>query len=88
MEPSELIVALPGVAPEHIQIEFSGNLIQISGERSLPSLSKQTQLLRFEIPHGVFERRVVLPEGSFRLVSQQVRDGCLFLNFQRLGGSS
>ncbi len=79
-----LIVALPGVTPEHIQIEILGNSIQISGERSLPVLSKQTQLLRFEIPHGVFQRRVALPEGTFRLISQQVHDGCLYLNFQRL----
>lgn len=79
-----LIVALPGVTPEHIQIEFLGNSIQISGERSLPALSKQTHLLRFEIPHGVFQRRVALPEGAFRLISQQVHDGCLYLNFQRL----
>ena len=80
-----LIVALPGVVAEDIQIALVGNSIQISGERSLPMLASQTRLLRFEIPHGVFERRIALPEGSFRLVSQQVHEGCLYLNFQRLG---
>jgi HSP20 family protein len=79
-----LIVALPGVAPERIQIEYQENLVRVTGERTMPALAKQTQTLRFEIPHGVFERQIVLPEGRFRLESQQVRDGCLFLQFQRL----
>lgn len=80
-----LIVALPGVATERIQVEYEGNLVRICGERALPTLAKQTQMLRFEIPHGVFERRIALPEGRFRLISQELRDGCLFLMFQRLG---
>ena len=56
----------------------------LPGERALPTLANQTQMLRFEIPHGVFERRIVLPEGRFRLLAQEARDGCLFLKFQRL----
>ena len=79
-----LIVALPGVLPDRIVVEIEDSLVRIRGVRTFPVLPKQSQLLRLEIPHGVFERGVVLPTGKFSLSSQEARDGCLYLLFQRI----
>ncbi len=78
-----LIVALPGVSPDRTVVEIDGSWVRVRGDRTLPSLSTKSQLLRFEIPHGVFERSVVLPPGGFVLASQEARDGCLYLLFKR-----
>jgi HSP20 family protein len=79
-----LIAALPGVSPQRIVVEVDGSLVRIKGDRTLPSLPSQSHLLRFEIPHGVFERGIVLPAGKFVLNSQEAKDGCLYLLFQRM----
>lgn len=79
-----LIVALPGVLAERIVVEIEGSLVRIRGDRTFPVLPRQSQLLRLEIPHGVFERGVVLPAGKFSLSSQEAKDGCLYLLFQRI----
>jgi HSP20 family protein len=80
-----LIVALPGVLPERIVVEIEGSMVRIRGDRTLPVFPKQSHLLRLEIPHGVFERGVVLPPGKFALDSQEAKDGCLYLLFHRMG---
>ena len=79
-----LIVALPGVQAERIRVSIAGNAVDVTGERSLPALSDEAHLLRLEIPYGTFERRITLPPGSFRLHSQEARDGCLYLLFHRM----
>ncbi len=79
-----LIVALPGVSPERMVVEIDGSLVRIRGDRTFPVFPKQSQLLRLEIPHGVFEGRVVLPSGKFSLHSQEAKDGCLYLLFHRV----
>jgi HSP20 family molecular chaperone IbpA len=73
-------VALPGVKPGDIEIALDGPLLVIAGERVLPAGS--ALIHRLEIPHGRFERRIVLP-ASVRLVTRELEDGCLVLTLRK-----
>lgn len=80
-----IMVALPGVAPEQVEVLLDRGTIIIAGERRLPLESRASAIRRIEIPHGRFERRIELPAGSYNLVRRELSDGCLVLGLQKLG---
>jgi HSP20 family molecular chaperone IbpA len=41
-------------------------------------------VLRLEIPYGRFQRRILLPFGSFRLSDMLLENGCLKITLERL----
>lgn len=75
----QITVALPGVAPEHVQVRFDGGVIGIDAVRSLPMTRNTTAVHRLEIPYGRFERRIALPPGRYELLEQACMNGCLIL---------
>jgi HSP20 family molecular chaperone IbpA len=77
-----ILVALPGVAPENMQVGFDGAVLSVVGERPLPS-SASAAIRRVEIPHGRFERHVELPAHALDLVRQESANGCLVLVFAK-----
>jgi HSP20 family protein len=79
-----LLVALPGVTPQQLEVALAPGLIMVRGERSLPAISRRAAIHRLEIPYGRFERRVALPAGPFELIGQRLEDGCLVLELRRL----
>ena len=79
-----LVVALPGVTPEQVEVVFAPSLIIVRGERSLPANSRRAAIHRLEIPYGHFERRVALPPGQFELIDRRLEHGCLVLELRRL----
>ena len=79
-----LLVALPGVTPEQIELVLAPSLIIVRGERSLPTNSRRASIHRLEIPYGRFERRVALPPGAFELIDRRLEHGCLVLELRRL----
>jgi HSP20 family molecular chaperone IbpA len=79
-----LLVALPGVAPQQLEVVLASNLIIVRGERSLPANSRRAAIHRLEIPYGQFERRIALPPGGFELIDQRLEHGCLVLTMRRL----
>ncbi len=78
-----IVVALPGVDPERIELAFDGRALVVAGERSRPSSCAHLTVRRLEIPHGRFERRVELPPGSYALDAKEVKDGCLVVQLTR-----
>ena len=76
------LIALPGVAPESVQVGFDGAVLSVIGERALPSHAS-TVIRRVEIPHGRFERHVELAGQSLDLVRQEMANGCLALIFAK-----
>ena len=82
--PNEFIimVALPGVAPEHINIIIDNNYLVISGQRHLP-LQAEADIRRLEIPYGHFERSIELPSEHFELTKQDYATGCLYLTLRK-----
>lgn len=79
-----LMVALPGVAPEEIEVAIESGAIVVRGERRFPADYERATIRRLEIPYGRFERRVALSAGRFRLHEQRLENGCLTLRLRRL----
>lgn len=78
-----VLVVLPGVAPETIQVEVLQNDVTISGDRALPPAFRAAVVHRLEIPHGRFVRRVTLPPGHYTLAQQALELGCLFVGLTK-----
>jgi len=79
-----LLVALPGVAAQQLEVVLAQDSIVVRGERSLPANSRRAAIHRLEIPYGQFERRITLPAGEFALIDQRLEHGCLVLTMRRL----
>lgn len=84
--PEELWIqaALPGVAPDDVQVAISNGTLIVAGERTLPSEARASYIHRVEIPHGRFERRIQLPAGRFELRQRNLVNGCLTLSLRKL----
>ncbi len=79
-----LLVALPGVTPQQLEVVLTPSVIIVRGERALPAISRFAPIHRLEIPYGHFERRIALPPGQFELIDQRLEHGCLVLDLCRL----
>jgi HSP20 family protein len=78
-----VVVAMPAVRPEDIQVELLAGAVVVRAESRLPMPPGRSKILRLEIPYGCIERRIELPAGRFQLNAQELRDGLLSI---RLGG--
>jgi HSP20 family protein len=72
-----LIVALPGVDPDGVQILAEHGKLLIRGIRSLPGVCQRAIVHRLEIPQGSFERQIDLPAGKYEPSDRQFLNGCL-----------
>ena len=81
-----LLVALPGVSAQQLEVILETASIFVRGERTLPFRSHQAAIHRLEIPYGRFERRVALPLGSLELAGKSLENGVLTLTFTRKDG--
>ncbi|MBL6987737.1 MAG: Hsp20/alpha crystallin family protein [Methylobacter sp.] len=79
----KIMIALPGVAPEHLSVILEGDYLIIEGQRHLPD-SAQAHIHRLEIPYGRFERRIELPAGRFELGSREFLNGCLLISLRKI----
>lgn len=79
----EVTVALPGVAPQNVQVRVDSGALSVTARRALPMNERTTQVHRLEIPYGRFERRIVLPAGRYELIEQACMNGCLVLRLAR-----
>lgn len=79
-----ILIALPGVEPESIEVGLSAGVLSVRGERALPVELADASIRRLEIPHGHFERRIELPLARFRLLRRVLANGCLMLQFEKL----
>ena len=79
-----LLIALPGVPPEQIQVSVDRGTLCITGYRGWPEALRCATIWRLELPHGRFERRLELPAGRYELERQDVANGCLAIHLRRL----
>jgi HSP20 family molecular chaperone IbpA len=79
-----IVVALPGVDEESIELGFDGKTLVVAGERTLPGPCRQATVCRLEIPHGRFERTVALPSPCTSIY-RRFQDGCLLLRLRKRG---
>ena len=80
-----ILIALPGVAPDELDVVIDGAVLSVVGHRPMPRLADGAQLRRLEIPHGRFERRLELPAGRYEIGRRDLKDGCLVLGLRKLG---
>jgi HSP20 family molecular chaperone IbpA len=74
-----VVVALPGVVAENVQISSEGAELVVRAERPVPFTGARQVVRQLEIPYGRFERRIALPGGSLEFVSRELTHGCLIL---------
>ncbi|MBW1810675.1 MAG: Hsp20/alpha crystallin family protein [Deltaproteobacteria bacterium] len=60
-EEIEILMEIPGLERDDIQIEFLGSRVIIKGERGMPFPEGQASVHRLERQHGHFERVIDLP---------------------------
>lgn len=79
-----LLIALPGVMPERLDVSLVQQVVVVQGERSLGASFGADTIFQLEIPYGRFERRVLLPHADFRMVDMLLQNGCLRLTLERM----
>ena len=78
-----IVVALPGVDTQDIEISSEGAILRVAGVRRLPAAVRGTDIVRLEIPQGRFERRIRLPAARWELSRSSLVNGCLLLNLTK-----
>jgi HSP20 family protein len=79
-----ILVALPGVGADRLEVLVDSGTLVVSGERPMPGRAHAGIIRRLEIPYGHFERRVELPPGRFEIGRRELVDGCLVLGLRKL----
>ena len=79
-----VIVAMPGVPAERVQVLHEAGALLVRGARRLPVDTARYRLRQLEIPYGVFERRIALPAGEYELGGPELLQGCLVLRLRKL----
>ena len=69
--------ALPGVAPESVEVDLSGRTLRITGFRALRVEPPSAVIRRLEIPHGRLERRIELPASGYVIEAREAVHGCM-----------
>ena len=78
-----VVVAMPGVAAERVQVVHEAGTLVVRGTRSLPFEGARGRLRQLEIPYGAFERRIALPPGTFEVGRPELAQGCLVLRLRK-----
>jgi HSP20 family molecular chaperone IbpA len=78
-----ITVALPGVAPQDVEVMIDGAALVVAGVRRLPAAGAGAVLHRLEIPYGRFERRIELSGAPLALVGRELANGCLTLTLRK-----
>lgn len=80
-----ILVALPGVTAEQLDVAVDGGIVTIRGQRVMPAPCKTATIHRLEIPYGHFERRIELPPVELHPGQRLLKDGCLVLTLNKRG---
>lgn len=80
-----VVVALPGVARERVEVTHESGVLVVRAERRLPFAGAPRAVRRLEIPYGFFERRIQLPALRLDTVATECVDGCLILRLRKAG---
>lgn len=80
-----VVVALPGVALDRVEVSSEPGALVVRAERPLPLAAARLAVRQLEIPYGYFERRVALPDARLEAVSRELTHGCLILRLRKIG---
>ena len=82
-----VLVALPGVDAEQVEVAVDGANLVVSGSRVLPPQLQTAVIHRLELPQGYFERRIPLPAGHYDHVERAAAYGCLVITLRKAGAA-
>lgn len=77
-------VALPGVAPESVEVGLDGRTLRVSAFRGLHVEPPSAVIRQLEIPHGRLERRIDLPAAGYVIEARDAVHGCVRLILSRV----
>jgi HSP20 family protein len=78
-----IVVALPGVESQDIEISSEAEILLVTGVLRPPAAARGKAIHRLEIPHGRFERRIRLPVARWELQRTTLANGCLLLSLTK-----
>jgi HSP20 family protein len=79
-----IVVAMPGVAAERVQVTHEPGTLVVCGVRPLSLTGPYHRVRQLEIPYGAFERRIPLPQGRLEIGAPQLAQGCLTLRLRKI----
>ncbi len=77
------LFALPGVAPEDIDVRLEPTALVVSAMRPLKLAHPNAVIRRLEIPHGRFFRRIPLSGAPLAIAATRYEQGCLEVRLMR-----
>jgi len=80
-----ILVALPGVDADKVELAIRDGVLMIAGERVLPQELRTAVIHRLELPQGRFERHIPLPAGRYETPRTGVANGCLVIHLPKAG---
>lgn len=81
-----IVVALPGVTADNVEVAVDAGALAVRAERPLPFRGSRRAIRRLEIPYGTFERRIPLPAGRLEVLAHELRNGCLVVHLRKANG--
>jgi len=79
-----IVVALPGVSAECVEVLLDSSSIIVRASCDLPFGRNPGSIRRLEIPYGYFERRIPLAGLPIEIVRRELVNGCLVLNLRKV----
>jgi HSP20 family molecular chaperone IbpA len=80
-----IIVAMPGVTADRVNVLHEPGVLVIRGERPLPVAGSRLAVRQLEIPYGAFERRIPLPAVHLDAGAPELMQGLLVLRMRKTG---
>ena len=78
-----IIIALPGVAEDGVEIALENGVLVVRAERRIPAVGNCGVVRRLEIPYGHFERRIHLANVRLEAGTREFSNGCLILRLRK-----
>ena len=78
-----IMVAMPGVSGDRVEVSAEPGVLMVRGERPLPLSEMRHAVRQLEIPYGYFERRIRIPHGPYAAVSHEMSMGCLVVRLHK-----
>jgi len=77
--------AVPGIAPEELEIQIEKNVLTIRGEAKYEATTEDEKVYRREVNYGKFARSIRLPEGlNLDATDAEFKNGVVTISIPRL----
>ena len=78
-----IVVAMPGVPAERVEVAVEEGALVVRGERPFPFGQASPAVRHLEIPYGYFERRIALSGTQVQKITRELDHGCLILRLAK-----